>query len=154
MSNSQDNEGEIIEDDDEVLDRSSMSNSHQHAMVTYDLMHSSSYEVPVLYVTVKHPSANRLSAEAMCELLVPPSYRPQVVTVGVMGAMSMTDHPMSGLPVYFVHPCRTAEAMSTLADDILVGPEKYLLIWLGLMGGSVGLEVPLELAEIMCPKSS
>ena len=69
-----------------------------------------------------------------------------------MGALSMTDHPISGLPVYFVHPCRTAEAMKDvlsgkLAEGRAVKPEVYLIMWMGLVGGAVGLNVPVALAE-------
>ena len=48
-----------------------------------------------------------------------------------------------------MHPCRTNEAMLTvLADQStgLVKPMAYLLRWFGLMGSSVGLNVPLDVA--------
>ena len=66
----------------------------------------------------------------------------------MLGALSMTDHPITGLPAYFVHPCRTAEAMRGMLDGE-VKPEAYLLMWFGLIGGGVGLEVPVELARAM-----
>lgn len=70
----------------------------------------------------------------------------------------MTDHPISGLPAYFVHPCRTVEVMSNLCDSQQDGEgaerDMYLLIWLGLAGGIVGLDVPVELAEQLISKST
>ena len=82
-------------------------------------------------------------------MLVPTSYRQQVQGVGVIGALSMTDHPVTGTPAYFVHPCRTAEAMSAVTARRNMRPEGYLLAWLGLIGPSIGLQVPLELAKAM-----
>lgn len=66
-----------------------------------------------------------------------------------MGALSMTDHPVTGMPAYFVHPCRTAEAMDAVTEHRNVTPDGYLLMWLGMVGPSVGLDVPIELAEAM-----
>ena len=68
---------------------------------------------------------------------------------GVMGALSMTDHPVTSTPTYFIHPCRTAEAMEAVTGGKDVTPEEYLLMWLGLVGPSVGLKFPIELAEAM-----
>lgn len=54
-------------------------------------------------------------------------------------------HPASGTPAYFVHPCNTADAMRHVADIADLTPEKYLLVWLGLIGNGVGLTLPREL---------
>ena len=148
------NGGDVIgceEDDDEALTR--LSDAATQALVTYDIVHSPSYQVPVLYLTCMqfHPKGQRPGAlpplDEVYELLVAPSQSPQMQSVGVMGALSMTDHPISGMPAYFVHPCRTSEAMSAVTAGKDVTPEQYLLMWLGLVGPSVGLEVPVELAE-------
>lgn len=81
---------------------------------------------------------------------MPASYRPQINSIGVVGALSMTEHPISGLPAYFIHPCLTAEAMDSVQEHKCArDPEGYLMLWLGLVGPGVGLEVPVELAEAM-----
>lgn len=67
--------------------------------------------------------------------------------MGVMGAMSLTEHPVTGLPAYFVHPCRTQEAMLAVTDGREVSPEKYLVLWLGVIGSSVSLSLPVEVAS-------
>ena len=61
----------------------------------------------------------------------------------------MTDHPVAGTTAYLVHPCRTVEAMKAVTGNECMSPQKYLLVWIGLVGQSVGLDVPIELAEAM-----
>lgn len=51
-------------------------------------------------------------------------------------------HPVTGLPSFFIHPCLLGEAMSTFDCS----KEDYLMVWLGLVGGCVGLWVPSEMA--------
>ena len=124
-------------------------------LVLYDIVHSPSYQVPVLYVTFEQQGSTGRRSKVLpsptevYDMLVSSSFKAQVQTVGVMGALSMTDHPVSGTPAYFVHPCRTSEAMDAVIVDSAVQPKEYLMMWLGLVGPSVGLDVPLELAEAM-----
>ncbi len=54
----------------------------------------------------------------------------------------MQHHPITGLQTFFVHPCRSYEAMSGFHCSL----ENYLMVWLGLVGGCVGLWVPAEMA--------
>lgn len=70
-----------------------------------------------------------------------------------MGALSMAEHPVSGAPAYFVHPCRTREVLGALVGG---GGEaglrgdgealEYLMRWFGVIGTSVGLSVPVGVA--------
>lgn len=117
--------------------------------VQYDIVHSPSYQVPVLHITLPGLSPKvEQSQEAMYELLVPSAYKDQIRHVGVMGGLSMTEHPITGLPAYFVHPCLTQDAM--LAQNMECDhspPVMYLLRWIGLIGTSVGLSIPVALAE-------
>jgi len=51
-------------------------------------------------------------------------------------------HPVTGVPSFFIHPCLLGEQMSRFDCS----KENYLMVWLGLVGGCVGLWVPPELA--------
>lgn len=56
------------------------------------------------------------------------------------------NHPVSGIPTYFVHPCNTADALRDVANPkSMPDTSTYLLLWLGLVGGCVGLHVPKSL---------
>lgn len=53
---------------------------------------------------------------------------------------------MTGLPTYFVHPCRTADAMLASSEGQQISPLDYMMLWFGIIGGSVGLSLPIETA--------
>lgn len=137
------------EDDEEVVHTSPSSASiTPPPLIVYEILHSPSYQVPVLYISFK--SLSRPTPDEVYELLVPEAYRGQVRAVGVMGALSVTEHPITGLPVYFVHPCRTQEIMAQRRSwEGEARPEEYLMVWMGVIGASVGLSVPVELARGM-----
>jgi len=77
--------------------------------------------------------------------LMPPHYRAQTERVGVLGGVTVCEHPVTGRPGFFVHPCRTAGVMNEVMDrgraQGLCGDE-YLVLWMGAVGGCVGLCVP------------
>lgn len=56
--------------------------------------------------------------------------------------MSLQHHPLTGLPSFFIHPCLLGDAMS----GFNCSKEQYMMLWLGLVGGCVGLWVPKEMA--------
>ena len=152
---------EIHEFDDEVV-YPPPKHSHGGLRVDYDIVHSPSYQVPLLYVTVKSYDNQgwkplQLLVDEAYRLLTPRVNREQLRNVGVVGALSITDHPVSGLPVYFVHPCRTGEAMEAVmisTKKASTKPEAYLMLWMGIIGSSVGLDMPVDLAARIIPSDS
>lgn len=56
-------------------------------------------------------------------------------------------HPISELPAFFIHPCQTPEALSSLGANNTFQPVEYLILWLGLIGSSVGLFMPSKLVN-------
>ncbi|KIW20793.1 hypothetical protein PV08_01371 [Exophiala spinifera] len=114
--------------------------------VTFSVTLSPTYSVPILWFTCqKVPGKAGLNLDQVYELLVPNSSQEPLRTVGVMGGISMAHHPISDQPAYFIHPCNTPEALSVLKPERALSPEDYLLLWLGLIGTSVGLYVPSAL---------
>lgn len=51
---------------------------------------------------------------------------------------------MTDIPCFWVHPCNTAEAMSGIVKGIEreVSSVEYLMIWMGVVGAAVGLNLP------------
>jgi ubiquitin-like-conjugating enzyme ATG10 len=131
-------------------------------VVQYDVVYSPSYQVPVLYLTFANPSTNNKSipppsADEIYSMLVPRGFKTPMRDVGVMGALSMAEHPITGMPAYFVHPCRTQEALAPLLGDTSrkAGSEpavEYLLLWFGVIGASVGLSVPMNTARLLAER--
>ncbi|PYH40535.1 ATG3/ATG10 family protein [Aspergillus saccharolyticus JOP 1030-1] len=114
--------------------------------VIYDVHLSPIYHVPVLYFTLRptgHPG--QLGIDAVYQYLVPNQYRKELQSVGVMGGISLGYHPETGSPTFVVHPCNTADAMRQIAGHQRVTPETYLILWLGLVGNHLGLQLPMEL---------
>lgn len=59
------------------------------------------------------------------------------------------DHPVFDVPAFHFHPCNTAAAMEDIGggQGVGLGLENYLQTWVGLVGGHVGLTLPLSLPE-------
>lgn len=55
------------------------------------------------------------------------------------------NHPVTGTPAYFIHPCNTAEALRETIGGRSVSPLEYLQLWFGLVASLVGLYLPKEL---------
>ncbi len=132
-------------DDEEVLIRQAHKRS---PIINYDIILSPSYRVPVLYISISDPQ-HRFppTMSTLYEHLVPRDFKAQTEAVGVIGGITTTDHPFSNRPVFFVHPCQTAEAMEASVAEKNITAEEYLMIWIGALGKCVGLEVPLVLVR-------
>ncbi|RAK98338.1 ATG3/ATG10 family protein [Aspergillus ibericus CBS 121593] len=114
--------------------------------VVYDVLLSPTYQVPVLYFQLRQDSyPGPLGIDAVYQYLVPDQYRKELQSVGIMGGISFGYHPDSGTPAFFVHPCHTMDAMRHIAGQRRLTPEAYLIIWLGLVGNRLGLQLPKEL---------
>lgn len=124
----------------------------------YDVVYSPAYQVPVLYITFSDAATKKSialpSPDELYRFLVPDGLKSPMRDVGVMGALSMSDHPVTGVPAYFVHPCRTQEALAPFLRDPRPDggaqkPLDYLMLWLGVIGASVGLSVPVNVARLL-----
>ena len=67
--------------------------------------------------------------------------------VGIIGAASMVNHPLTDLPSFFIHPCQTAASLQEAADGRRITTQEYLRLWLGVIGISVGLHESIS-AEV------
>lgn len=147
IPNTLETEEEIEEEDDEALNEKKRA---PKLVVVYDIVHSSSYQVPVLYLNFESLPSGRLpSSDELYQMVVPNSYKASMQAVGQLGAITLTEHPITGVPAYFVHPCRTREAMVPVLEGKMIHPREYVVLWLGTIGASVALEVPLSLAMRM-----
>jgi len=53
--------------------------------------------------------------------------------------ISQDEHPLLGIPFYFLHPCGTENLLEEVG-----GSASYLLSWLSVAGPAVGLFIPLQ----------
>ncbi|KAF2134164.1 hypothetical protein P153DRAFT_280972 [Dothidotthia symphoricarpi CBS 119687] len=107
---------------------------------------SPTYRVPVLYIHISD-SQHRYPPTMinLYSYIIPPQFKVQTEHVGVMGGITVTDHPVTNSPVFFIHPCRTAEVMQAIVGEREVSAGEYLMLWIGALGKCVGLNVPLAL---------
>lgn len=61
------------------------------------------------------------------------------------------DHPVTNKPVFFIHPCRTAEVMEACFGGRNIASYDYLLMWIGTLGNCVGLNIPMGLITQILP---
>lgn len=77
--------------------------------VEYHIVHSFSYEVPMLYFNATYSSGRQLSLDDTWKLL-----SKQFVSKDVdrWGLISQQEHPLLHCPFYHIHPCHTATVMA------------------------------------------
>lgn len=135
---------DLEDNDEEVL--SAPKNSS--VIICYDIILSPTYRVPVLYISILDPQHRYPpTMTTLYDHLILPQYRGQAEAVGVIGGITITDHPITNSPVFFIHPCQTANVMEASVGKKSVTAEQYLLMWIGAMGKSVGLNIPLALVK-------
>ncbi|KAK4186454.1 hypothetical protein QBC35DRAFT_554057 [Podospora australis] len=113
--------------------------------VMYEIHLHPTYQAPCLWFSLHNLPADEraLDIDTVFRRLVPDQYKEGLRSAGPIGGISADHHPVTGLPSFFVHPCLLGEAMSRFDCS----KENYLMVWLGLVGGCVGLWVPTEMAQ-------
>ncbi|KAJ8109179.1 hypothetical protein OPT61_g7650 [Boeremia exigua] len=135
-------ETELDEEDDEVAQTA----TSIRPVIRYEIGLSPSYRVPVLYFTIAD-SQHRYppTMDTLYSHIIPPTFRAQAEHVGIIGGITVT--VPTNNPVFFIHPCRTAEVMEACVSGRIPTASDYLLIWIGAMGKCVGLNVPVRLVN-------
>ncbi|KAI0379711.1 hypothetical protein F5Y04DRAFT_112974 [Hypomontagnella monticulosa] len=130
--------------DNEVLFKQSARPKFEGGHVNYEIHLHPTYRVPCLWFTLHNLPADEpaLDIETVFRRLVPDQYKGTLRQAGPIGGISMDHHPITGVPSFFVHPCFLGDAMAGFDCS----KEDYLMVWLGLVGGCVGLWVPKEMA--------
>ncbi|KAH8737119.1 hypothetical protein BGZ61DRAFT_9577 [Ilyonectria robusta] len=110
----------------------------------YEIHLHPTYRVPCLWFTLRGLPAQEpaFNIDTVFRRLVPDEYKAGLRSLGGVGGISADHHPITGVPSFFVHPCLLGDAISKFECD----RTNYLMIWLGLVGGCVGLWVPKEMA--------
>ncbi|CZS91283.1 uncharacterized protein RAG0_01984 [Rhynchosporium agropyri] len=118
--------------------------SHQ-PYVTYEIHLHATYRMPTLWFTLHDlPMGDpTFDLDSVYRYLVPAQFKSGLRAAGITGGISAAPHPITDVPAFFIHPCQTREAMESLDCS----KKEYLMVWLGLVGGCVGLWVPPEMAE-------
>lgn len=75
----------------EALRTQASTSTADHFTIEYNILLSSSYQVPVLYFIIRDASGNALmDLDQVHAILVPESFRTQVTDIGIIGGISYT----------------------------------------------------------------
>ncbi|KAG2183741.1 hypothetical protein INT43_006752, partial [Umbelopsis isabellina] len=116
--------------------------------IEYHVVYSSSYQVPVLYFNAYYSNGSVLTRDELDKFVINPSYREPLKSSTLMqqGSISQQEHPILGLPFYYIHPCDTASLMAQVdISDI----NCYIMSWLSFFGPLVGLYLPSKFGSEM-----
>jgi hypothetical protein len=100
----------------------------------FTIVYSETWNVPVLYFQV-------FQNKMLCS-------RDHVLTVlkenvhDTWEFVSYEEHPATGVPSLFLHPCRTQERMKCLFNESDSSPAKQLWSWMSLILPTVGFSIP------------
>ncbi|KAM7183283.1 hypothetical protein V8F20_012678 [Naviculisporaceae sp. PSN 640] len=136
---------EVEEADDEAIYPTTQPPKYNPGYVRYEIHLHPTYQVPCLWFSLHDLPLDEpaLNIDTVFRRLVPDQYKDGLRSaVGSIGGISADHHPITGLPSFFIHPCLLGDAMSNFECS----RETYLMVWLGLVGGCVGLWVPKEMA--------
>ncbi|KAI1814595.1 hypothetical protein GGS20DRAFT_547591 [Poronia punctata] len=116
----------------------------QGSHVSYEIHLHPTYGVPCLWFSLHNLPIDEspLDIDTVFRRLVPDHFKHTLRNQGNIGGISIEHHPITGVPTFFIHPCLLGDAMANLDCP----KENYLMAWLGLVGGCVGLWVPKEMA--------
>lgn len=116
----------------------------QEAEWNFSIVYSDTWMIPVLYFTVKHCDSGT------------PYLRSQVLQMlnlnddrhveDTWDFLSYDEHPVTGEPSFFLHPCQTSDRLGLLFQEqteqgAIISP---LLSWMNMILPAVGFQIPLK----------
>ncbi|KAF9916828.1 E2-like conjugating enzyme atg10 [Lobosporangium transversale] len=149
--------GDIPDDDEDVTAQvnslSSEAIIQDYLSVSYHIIFSPSYQVPVLYFNASHPDGTSISLNEIYASLVPEEWRSNIQNAGLNGGISQQDHPILNVPFFYMHPCETVSLMDTVIQSHNNDPnvpqssflENYIATWLSFTGQAIGVAIPTDM---------
>lgn len=85
--------------------------------------------------------------DELYEYIIPEIYQKDLKTspTNIYGSISQAEHPLTGVPFWYIHPCQTQNMLQTIVG--IHGPpiDDYIKVWLSLVGPIVKYHIPHEL---------
>jgi hypothetical protein len=105
------------------------------------IVYSHTYRVPVLYFSVQYLDGSPCLRDSLVAFIRQSHHQNRVVDS--WNIISAEQHPVTGLPSFFLHPCATSDWMKLLVapghDDNSI---LYLLSWMSMVLATIGLPIP------------
>ncbi|KAL1919391.1 uncharacterized protein VTP21DRAFT_2084 [Calcarisporiella thermophila] len=141
----------VVEEEDMVSFRG---DALETLTVTYHILYSSSYQVPVLYFNAYFSNGTPLTLSQIYTYLIPAEYHTPLQQLRFGSGVTQSDHPYFRTPFYYVHPCETQTLLSSISgmpmernghrDSGVNDTGKYMRSWLSLVGPAVGCKICVE----------
>ena len=142
-----DSSGSNVELDESIVDTC----NPRHYDVTewtFSVVFHDTWRVPTLYFHVHDIDGTPITRDKVVTILLSSTRGNETDTINTNGSMSeeqtwdfvsQEEHPMTGKPSFFLHPCQTAAKMELL----LCQPKQYcpLLSWMSMILPSVGCTI-------------
>ncbi|GFS32142.1 ubiquitin-like-conjugating enzyme ATG10 [Nephila pilipes] len=113
--------------------------SPKYTIFVYHIIYSHSYSVPILWFTAHHEDGKLLSLEELWKQI--PSCFKNNEPDSKWNILTQQEHPILGIPYFMVHPCYTADLLSTCSSS------NYIISWLSIVGPVAGLTLSLKYAK-------
>jgi len=125
-------------EDDTLLDADTVSPTKQLQKVEWRLsiVFSDTWMVPMLYFTVKQSDGTPYLRSQVLKLLNTNDIQ------DTWDFVSYEEHPMTGEPSFFLHPCQTSEKLSLLCGERNQATISPLLSWVTMILPAVGFSIP------------
>lgn len=111
----------------------------------YHVVHSMSYQVPILYFNATYSNGQALPLADIWHLL---SSEFVSEDANRWGLVTQQEHPYLGTPFYHIHPCHTAIVMGrAMQSTSAASSANYLITWLSTFAPVIGLNFPIEYTQ-------
>lgn len=113
----EDQQGFCLEDESILVDSQQFCNDSQDVKPTqwaFSIIYSETYRVPVLYFRVQETNGTPCTRQRVLNWLYPTT---QDLVEDTWEFVSQEEHPFSGLPSFFLHPCQTAQRLWLVRSD-------------------------------------
>ncbi|KAI8144859.1 autophagocytosis associated protein [Fennellomyces sp. T-0311] len=104
----------------------------------HHIVYSPGYQVPVLYFNGYDAEGTALSLDDLYRWVVSKEMQDSLKhsnTLSAQGSISQEEHPVLGLPFYYIHPCETQSMMRSIAGSHgEINISNYIKTWLSFIG--------------------
>jgi len=158
------NDATVLHEDPVVASTPTLKNATKTTTTEwyFSIVYSDVWRVPILYFTVQsvEKSGSPCQRSEIISSLMQFSHYNCVEDTWEF--FSYEEHPITGVPSFFLHPCRTSERMQTIMKEPQTngdgGKDCLLLSWMSMILPCVGFGVPSkayqELSRHLCSDGS
>jgi hypothetical protein len=130
---------DILVDPDTVLQPPDPSQQAHHVKWKFSIVFSDTWRVPVLYFTVQHEDGTLLLRSQVLEVIMNVDDNEIANT---WDFVSYEEHPTTGEPSFFLHPCQTLARVQQLLQTQQTAGVSPLLSWVAMILPAVGFRIP------------